>query len=145
MYKKQKILICSILIAVLIFVTTGCKKTSYDYALDIIDYCKHAETFTFLEVTDFEWDIAYVDYDAYESGEHIKESYDLDVDLTTLMTEELYRIVFCKDDEFVKELIFSLWEVRIDYDVDVFKPDTIFNVSWETYSDDAVLILKPEE
>ena len=49
--------------------------------------------------------------------------------ITNSFNPFLFRIVFCKDGKFVKEVIVSFLVIRVD--VDVIKPDTLFNVHWK--------------
>jgi hypothetical protein len=140
---RKRLVICGMLLAAVMFFAVGCaNKKEINYPEEIINYCKKVETFTFSDVLDFEWNIAYVDYDTYMTGEKIKEKYNLNCELEYLGVEGQYRIVFCKDDKFIKEIIFDLLhEIKLDYDIEVIKPDTLFTVSWEYYDDGNVLNL----
>jgi hypothetical protein len=110
----------------------------------ITETCRKSETFTFSSFLHFDWDIAYVDRETYAAGEKAKEKYNIDAELTRLDAEDLYRIIFCKGDKFVKEIILN-WDVKID--VDIIKSDTVFTVNWEhhDYGDRLILSNTPSE
>ena len=140
---RRKQLICSILSAVLIFSTAGCFR-KIDYEQKIRDYCKQAKTFTFSDAFDFEWDIAYVDYETYGIGSKLKEKYGLEYELPRMGDDGSYRLLIFQDDKFIQEFRYAWWKFDIDIDGDIIKPDTVFNVSWEQSDTYDELILKAQ-
>ena len=118
----------------------GCyhEKTFIDH---ILDYCENNQTFKFSLITEFDWDIAYVDRQAYGKGEDLKKKYGLDYDFEILETDYWYRIVFCNDRSVVRETIFSTVSILLHDSVEVINPDSVFNIEWKDGSERPVLYL----
>lgn len=121
-------MLCIIAVSVLYGVYLYSHLNYQNLTEDIITYSLEHQDFTLKEVTKFDWDIAYIDHVTYSFGDEIKEKYNLDCELTSLDSEELYRIIFYNDGKFVKEKTFSSFNIYIKSDVEVVKPDTRFFV-----------------
>ena len=109
----------------------------------ILNYCETNSEITLSEVTSFDWDIAYFDYQSYMHGEEMKEKYGLSGEFETLSTDHSYRIAFYKDNKFLKEEILSRAYIEFDRSVEIIEPDTLFTAEWISRSyNDRVLSLQ---
>ena len=104
---------------------------------------KHSEM-KISDITNFEWDSAYIDHEHYGNGEDIKQKYNLECDLKTLETDYSFRILFFKNDKMIKEEKFTYEQLYFAGDIDKFDNNTIFSVSFEKdmEKDNTILVLE---
>lgn len=104
---------------------------------------KHSEL-KISDVTNFEWDCAYIDYQHYGNGEDIKQKYNLECNLKTLETDYCYRILFFENNKFIKEELFNYNQLNFVGDIDKFDNNTVFSVSFEKgmEKDNSILVLE---
>ena len=146
MYKKMifPIAICIagiVIVAGIAIAIATCHEPYFDEK--ILAYCETNDELTLSEVTSFDWDIAYFDYQSYMQGEGIKEKYGLSGELTELIVDHNYRIAFYKDSELVSDEILTWTEIEFERSVETIKPDTLFTVEWTSRSyNSRVLSLK---
>jgi hypothetical protein len=57
----------------------------------------------------------------------------LECEVTQIAPDDQHRLIFFQDDKFVKAFTYAWWEIDIEIDGDIIKPDTVFNVSWEQH------------
>lgn len=107
---------------------------------NVKEYCKENNEIQFYEVTKFDWDTAYLDYQHYGYGEEIREKYDLTGDFKLLDSDNLLRIAFCKDGELVKDVICDFSSLSFGGSTTIIKPETIFVVEWDTESNDSLML-----
>ena len=103
----------------------------------IQDYCKSNNEMTFADITNFDWNIAYVDHQYYSSGENIKEKYGLPVNLKLIHSDSCYRIAFFKDNILINDSIINFENVLVDISAETIRPDTQFSVTWEKWLDES--------
>ncbi len=98
------------------------------------------------DITDFEWDCAYIDYQHYGNGEDIKQKYNLECDLKPLETDYSFRIIFFNSKELIREEIFNYDQLSFKGDIDMFDNSTVFSVGFETYAEKEtpILVLTPK-
>ncbi|MCL2503919.1 MAG: hypothetical protein FWE94_04840 [Coriobacteriia bacterium] len=99
----------------------------------ILDYCETHEEIRLSDVTDFDWDVAYVDPEPYGKGERLKERYHIEGKLRELGGTT--RIAFCKDGRVVFDFShISADSCRLWFDssVEVIYPDSVFEAEWIT-------------
>ena len=106
-----------------------------DITTKIEEHCANNTEISLSSVTSFNWDTAYVDYQAYMCGEEIKEKYNLRGDFKRIETDYFYRIAFCKDGNLVKDCLLSTVNICFDNSIEVIKPETIFVAEWKMKSD----------
>ena len=92
---------------------------------------KHSEL-KISDITNFEWDHAYIDYQHYGNGEDIKQKYNLECNLETLETDYSFRIIFFKNKELIREERFNHDQLSFKGDIDMFDNSTVFSVDFET-------------
>jgi len=80
-------------------------------------------------VTDFDWDIVYVDRTPYSSGSKIKEEYGIEGEFQPLLTDFSSRVAFCKDGKLVYDLELNNFYFEFDT-LEIIKPDSVFTVLW---------------
>jgi len=93
-------------------------------------HSKNISTFSMNEITDFQWDKAYLDYENYDKGEKIKEKYQLKGHIRMQLSNVQVRIIFAKNDRIVKMSIVDTMIVMFDPTIADLLPDTVLNVEW---------------
>ncbi len=126
---KNNVLIYLLILSVLVM--SGCKSNP-DFSDMLLSYCTQHSSVAFQDVTDFEWDIAYVDYESYGEGEIIKEKYGLTGDFEELDFDFLFRIAFYKNGNLVNDSILNSEDIALDSSIEIINPNTVFNAKWET-------------
>lgn len=106
----KKLFIFIVFILILFF---GCNQ-EVDIEQAIIEYCKTNEEIKLKDVTKFDWDTAYIDYDVYSQGKYINERYGIEGSFDGLISEEQYAIAFCKNSKLIKYIIFNSFNLIID-------------------------------
>lgn len=103
---------------------------------------KHSEL-KISDITNFEWDCAYIDYQHYGNGEDIKQKYNLECDLKTLETDYSFRIIFFKNKKLIKEEIFNYDQLNFKGNIDKFDNNTIFSVGFkkDIEKENSILVL----
>jgi hypothetical protein len=97
----------------------------------IFDYCSTNNEMTFSNVTDFEWDIAYTDFQKGSDGEKLKEKYGFKDEFEYIKKGSVaYRIAFYKGDKLVKDQILTSL-VDLDKSVEIIYPNTRFKCEWQ--------------
>ena len=96
----------------------------------ILIYCENRTEVNFAAITDFQWDIAYVDREYYGEGKKIKEQYKITGEFRYLATDFSSRIAFCKDDKLIYDLVLNHHFFEMDSAVEIFYPEAIFAVEW---------------
>jgi len=102
----------------------------------LIRYCKNNSKIQLTEITDFEWDKAYLDYDSYQGGEAIKEKHGITGSLQKIRSDYLFRIAFSKDGKITEDIILNMFYIEFDESIEVITPKTLFTVNWVQLDDD---------
>jgi len=111
---------------VIVFVLTGCQ--SKNLRTRLLDFSKNHDEIRLSDITDFDWDIAYIDRDYYYSGEKLKEKYHIEGDFDLLDSDFNYRIAFCKDNILVYDLVLNNFDIEIDKSIEIIYPESIFAI-----------------
>lgn len=132
------ILVCVLGVSYILFENNN---STYDRLYSYAN--KHSEM-KISDITNFEWDCAYIDYQHYGNGEDIKQKYNLECDLKTLETDYCYRILFFENNKFIKEELFNYNQLNFVGDIDKFDNNTVFSVSFEKgmEKDNSILVLE---
>ncbi|MCL2503923.1 MAG: hypothetical protein FWE94_04860 [Coriobacteriia bacterium] len=104
---------------------------SYHLWEKILDYCETHEEIRLSDVTDFDWDVAYVDPEPYGKGERLKEKYHIEGKLSE--SNGTRRIAFCKDGRLVLEFFHvsaGAFRLSLDPSVEIIHPDSVFEAEW---------------
>ena len=101
----------------------------------MFDNCRNHNEINLSKITDFDWDIAYIDRQYYGSGEIIKEKYQIEGEFKHLETDFSSRIAFCKEGKLVYDIKLNNHYIEIDSSNEIIYIDTIFKVSWITVDD----------
>ena len=80
------------------------------------------------EVLTFEWDEAYVDRMPYGTGESVRQLTGYEFEVEELNDESWNRLLFFKDGQLVKELIYSWFEWKFPVELLGFTPQTVFEL-----------------
>ena len=80
------------------------------------------------EVLTFEWDEAYVDRRPYGTGESVRQLTGYEFEVEELNDESWNRLLFFKDGQLVKELIYSWFEWKFPVELLGFTPQTVFEL-----------------
>ena len=80
------------------------------------------------EVLTFEWDEAYVDRRPYGTGESVRQLTGYEFEVEVLNDESWNRLLFFKDGQLVKELIYSWFEWKFPVELLGFTPQTVFEL-----------------
>ena len=80
------------------------------------------------EVLTFEWDEAYVDRRPYGTGESVRRLTGYEFEVEELNDESWNRLLFFKDGQLVKELIYSWFEWKFPVELLGFTPQTVFEL-----------------
>ena len=123
---KRKIFILLLLVNALLLISC----TPPDLYKQILDFCENNKELKLSEITDFEWDIAYVDRQYYKSGEEIKEKYNIEGEFKRLRTDFSSRVAFCKDGKLVYDLELNNHYFEFESSVDIISPESVFTVTW---------------
>ena len=99
-------------------------------ASQILDYCKSHNEIRLSEITEFDWDIAYVDRMPYSNGDVLKEKYGIEGEFEAMESDALSRIAFCKDKTLVYDLQLLSDYIEIDPSVEVINYDSVFDCVW---------------
>ncbi|MCL2503918.1 MAG: hypothetical protein FWE94_04835 [Coriobacteriia bacterium] len=95
----------------------------------IRDYCEAHEEVRLSDVTDFDWDIAYVDREPYGDEKKLREKYGIVGVLEEFETDALSRIAFCRDGELVYDLVLNYSYFEVASSVEIIYPDSVFRVT----------------
>lgn len=118
-------------LALLLALAAGGCRSIFGYESRLIHYAETHSSFTFGEVFDFSWDVAYNDSQTYQRGEWLKEKYGLDFTVDTLDDELRHRFLFFSDGEMVLELRYNHSYFGFPHECEVILPGTVFEVEWE--------------
>ena len=121
------IFVLSITIIALIFalIFPKTKPNLYD---QLLTYCETNSEIKISDFTDFDWDIAYIDWQNYGNGKIITEK-GIRGNFKPLESDTLYRIVFCKEDELVYDLILNVFYLLLDDAILEITPETLLSIS----------------
>jgi len=149
--KKCRFNILCLLVIVVLF--SSCNISIYD----LFDYCKSHSEVKLGEVTNFKWDVAYLDFEAYGHCSELSEKYNITVpesfrkDNRNSLGDDNFAIAFCKDGEVVEysqfrrsTLLFGTNEEDRYKFVGEIYPDTVFKIEWEKDEEDEMLKLVME-
>lgn len=111
---------------------TGCSINEAPLIDRLTDYAKKHNCFSMEEVWDFSWDIVYIDTRPYEAGNHIKTKYGIDFEVEPIMTEEIYRLLFFKDNKFIKEIPYEMLYIKFSQDLEYLFPTSTICATWNS-------------
>ena len=80
------------------------------------------------DVLTFEWDEAYIDRRPYGTGESVRQLTGYEFEVEELNDESWNRLLFFKDGQLVKELIYSWFEWKFPVELLGFTPQTVFRI-----------------
>jgi hypothetical protein len=128
------IAICILIIGAFVFVRVSNNdvKTLNE---KIAEYCNRNSEMKLSDITNFEWDTAYIDREAYMSGQEIAKTYGIVGEFIQIDSDYLYRIAFCKDKKLVCDLIVAVFHVDFEPSVKVIYPDTVFSVEMRSFDE----------
>lgn len=121
-------------ISIFLLIFSGC---THDVNIEqaIIEYCKNNEEIQLKDVTKFDWDIAYIDYQVYGQGQNLKDLYGIEGDFEGLNSEEQYAIAFCKNGKLIEYVICNSFDFIFgdslpsnDKETLVIYPETAFSI-----------------
>ncbi len=119
---------------VLLFLTTFIVLITFISHRDNLDLydrllitCEESNTIKIKDITNFDWDIAYIDKQNYGVGEQILQK-GIVGDFKALESDFLYRIAFCKDNTLVYDLILNEDFISIDNSIFEFTPQTTLHI-----------------
>jgi len=134
--KKTKFFHLFISLFALIFF--GCTQ-NVNIEQSIKEYCKNNEEIQLKDVTKFDWDIAYIDYQVYGQGDNLKNLYGIEGDFDGLNSEEQYAIAFCKNEKLIEYVICNSFDFIFgeslptnDKETLVIYPETAFSIEVQT-------------
>ena len=121
------------------FLFGGCAENKEDNMnQELLNYCKNNDTVTLSDITKFNWDVAYLDYQVYGQGENLKNTYGITGKFEGLNSEEQFAIAFCKNGKLVKYSICNWLDIMFgetlpsdDKQIVVIYPNDIFTVKWK--------------
>ena len=105
----------------------------------IYSHCLEADEVTIAALTDFEWDVAYIEHEPYTDGHQLIETYGIKGEFEPLDTDYVYRIAFCKGGALVYDLIQNK-SVQISEQIKIIRPETVLTVTRKTGQDGGVFI-----
>ena len=130
--KKRKIVWILLLSVALIFSICFAfemahyKDMQYDLYKKIASQCENSNfAFPMNRITDFEWDVAYFDREAYADGKKTRARYQLKGLYLGLGRDDIERIIFVSNGEIVKIASMYFYEATFSSPVEMLKPDTI--------------------
>jgi len=129
---KALLTMLTIVVAITLLLA-GCKSRSLHN--QILDYCKNQEELSLSEITDFSWDVAYVDRQYYGSGEKLKESYNIEGKFQLLETDFSSRVAFCKDGRLVYDLVLNNFYFEFESSIEIIDRDSVFTINWSSVPD----------
>ena len=80
------------------------------------------------DVLTFEWDEAYIDRRPYGTGETVRQLTGYAFEVKALNDEYWNRLLFFKDGQLVKELVYSWFEWEFPVELLGFTPQTVFRI-----------------
>ena len=80
------------------------------------------------DVLTFEWDEAYIDRRPYGTGETVQQLTGYAFEVKALNDEYWNRLLFFKDGQLVKELVYSWFEWKFPVELLGFTPQTVFRI-----------------
>jgi len=136
----KKAIVSLLFISIISLISSGCtRKENIEQA--IIEYCKSNEEIRLNDVTKFDWDIAYIDYQVYGQGQNLIDLYGIEGDFEGLNSEEQFAIAFCKNGELIEYVICNSFNLIFgeslptnDKETLVISPETLFSVDVQTDS-----------
>ena len=134
-YERKICLFLFMLIMITAILLSGCKSPDKSLNKEILNYCNTHEEIRLSNVTDFDWDIAYVDRQYYMVGEELKEKHQIEGEFKRLETDFSSRVAFCKDGKLVYDLVLNNFYFEFNSSVEVIKYNSIFTVSWVNVTD----------
>ena len=144
MKRKTLLKIACILIPVLFLIADDIYYSFQKYNLEVEIIQKgEPATFSLGELTDFEWDSAYIQRNPNGRAGSIKEEHNLKGNVRRLMTNVVVRIIFVKDRRIVRSSKLSK-EIMLDPSIEVLKPDTLLHAK-KISNYNTVLYLSLEE
>jgi len=121
--------LCQIIIISIILISTiSCGGASLSE--QIRSYAENNDELRLSEITNFDWDVAYIDRDAYQNGERIQEEHGIIGEFRNLESGHLIRVAFVKDRNLVYDLIVGVFRIDFDDSIEVIYPNDIFEVTW---------------
>jgi len=124
--RKKGLSLLVFMITIMLLITACMSTNLYDR---ILDFCKNHDEINLSEITDFDWDIAYIDRDYYHSGEELEKKHQIEGTFKMLHSDYNYRIAFCKDNVLVYDLILVDSTIETDNSIEIIYPDSIFTVT----------------
>lgn len=95
----------------------------------IYNYALKNEQIRISALTDFDWDVAYLDYERYGTGEQLKRKWNLTGDFSAMESDTFYRIAFYDNNTLVYDCVINEYYCKIDSKVEQFDSETLFFVS----------------
>lgn len=133
MHKKRvmiSILIMLSFVAIVLSLIFFAAYLKTDLSANIFRLCEKNEEIKISDVTNFDWEIAYIDRNYYGSGEVLKEKYKISGNFKALETDNTSRVAFCKNGELVYDLIVNNEHLEFDKSIEFFYQDAVFTVRW---------------
>ncbi len=128
------------IIALFSLIMSGCND-EVNIEKRIKEYCNSNKEIQLKNVTDFERDVAYLDYQVYGQGQNLKKLYGIEGNFEGLNSEEQFAIAFCKNGKLVKYAVCSSFDLMFgeempsdDKTTAVISPDTVFKVQCQSDS-----------
>lgn len=133
MKSKRKILLrvgpVLVIVCTVIFVVTAYLYYRETALERMVEYASDRTSIKFGDYFTFDWDVAYHETVAYGRGEEIKELSGYDFEVEVLPDEIWRRFFFFNKGRLVREMVyFSNLEYDFSDDIEVFYPDTIFDI-----------------
>lgn len=134
----MKKIIGSVIALILVCVIIAIFASGKDETLagKIHTYCKENESIKLSEVTDFDWDIAYVDREYYQAGKNLQTQYGIQGKFEMLDSDNLIRIAFCKDNVLVYDMICNEEYIQVDSKDGILERETVLSTRYEVKGDD---------
>ena len=127
-FTKIILLLLFIFITIITFILTSNKQSNlYN---QILDFSKNNQKIILSELTDFDWDVAYIDRQYYHKGEYLKEKYHIEGDFQLLETDFSSRIAFCKNNKLVYDMILNNFYFEIDDTIKIINPKDSLKIKW---------------
>lgn len=143
----KKAIVSLLFVSIISLISSGCTRNE-NIEQAIMEYCKSNEEIRLNDVTKFDWDIAYIDYQVYGQGQNLIDLYGIEGDFEGLDSEEQFAIAFCKNSELIEYVICNSFNLIFgeslpsnDKETLVIYPETVFSVDLQTDSLSEVSIL----
>lgn len=128
---KKKLSALLLLTLVLITLLNSC---SVDYQHKLYDFTQKNSVFTFREIVESEWDVAYNDIEIYGYAEKVKSDIGEDFSIDNIPADHLHRFLFFKNGKLVKAVFYEYMVFQFPDDEFKFYPNTEFYAEWYNIS-----------